>query len=76
MSVWSFFWDGVRGVLGQQGPLEVVEAAEAAAAAVEVQNLLALSQVEVRGEQLDGSLLAVAAVGEEPRARARAPDSH
>jgi hypothetical protein len=71
MSVWSFFWDGVRGVLGQQGPLEVVEAA---AAAVEVPNLLALFQVEVRGEQLDGSLLAVAAVGEEPRARA--PDSH
>ena len=51
VSVRSFFGGEVKGVLGQQGPLE---AAAAAAVVVVAPELLALLQVEVRGEQVDG----------------------
>jgi len=53
MSVRSFFGGGVKRVPGQQGPLEAVEAVEAAVVVV-APELLALLQVEVRGEQVDG----------------------
>jgi len=52
MSARSFFGSGVKGVLGQQGLLEAVAAVVAGAGAAP--ELLALLQVEVRGEQVDG----------------------
>ena len=49
-----FLGSGVKGVLGQLGLLEAVAVAVAVVVAVAAPELLALLQVEVRGEQEDG----------------------